>query len=305
MTRRGQALFGGQSTCEIRPFNGTFTRENFAPFETEIERTHMGAAAPARGRSALVTAPMPRRAPRSTRPSASGALRVRACLWLPPQPPFSDAERASRAAGERESASAALLRPACALPTPGALRTSRCPVSPSELGVRACCANVPLQLEALAAAKRARLAPSAALEERRRAGVGTAPFLIPQRAARFIVLVPVHEQLLDVLIATFIDVLGVQRAIVGIDDLLLGVHDALEHGLRPGAAGGVRGGDCRRVLARAARRVRAWRMRAAPCASAEHREAGGAAASGRPPSSRTAPAAPVTAPRARCGAVFE
>ena len=117
-----------------------------------------------------------------------------------------------------------------------------------------------------------------------------------------------HEQLLDVLIATFIDVLGVQRAVLGIDDLLLGSHDALEHGLRPGGAGGVRGGDGRRVLARAARRVRAWRMRAAPCASAEHREAGeagGAAASGRPPSSRTAPAAPVTAPRARCGAVFE
>ena len=128
---------------------------------------------------------------------------------------------------------------------------------------------------------------------------------VPQRAARFIVLVPVHEQLLDVLIATFIDVLGVQRAIVGIDDLLLGVHDALEHGLRPGGAGSMRGGDGRRVLAQAARRVRAWRMRAAPCASAEHREAGGATASGRPPPSRTAPAAPVTAPRARCGAVFE
>ena len=189
LTRRGQALFGGQSTCEIRPFNGTFTRANFGPFETEIERTHMGAAAPARGRSALVTAPMPRCAPRSTRPSAPGALRVRACLWLPPQPPFSDAERASRAAGERESASAALLRPACALPTPGALRTSRCPVSPSELGARACCANVPphlpspLQLEALATAKRARRAPSAALEARRRAGVGTAPFLSARLAS--------------------------------------------------------------------------------------------------------------------------
>ena len=42
-----------------------------------------------------------------------------------------------------------------------------------------------------------------------------------------IVLVPVHEQLLDVLLATFIDVLGVQRAVLGIEDLLLGLRDAL------------------------------------------------------------------------------
>ena len=113
-----------------------------------------------------------------------------------------------------------------------------------------------------------------------------------------------HEQLLDVLIATFIDVLGVQRAIVGIEDLLLGAHDALEHGLRPGGAGGVRGGDGRRVLARAARRVRAWRMRAAPCASEAHREAGGATASGRSPLPHSARSARRRTARAR-GAAFE
>ena len=45
--------------------------------------------------------------------------------------------------------------------------------------------------------------------------------------SRIIVLVPVHEQLLDVLLATFIDVLGVQRAVLGIEDLLLGLRDAL------------------------------------------------------------------------------
>ena len=77
-----------------------------------------------------------------------------------------------------------------------------------------------------AAPHRATAAPRARFTQRQKldAGVGN---IYSRLVSRIIVLVPLHEQLLDVLLATFIDVLGVQRAVLGIEDLLLGVHDAL------------------------------------------------------------------------------